>query len=489
MAIKLNRSSLASLPANVAVPGYDPKTLQPGMVHIGVGNFHRAHQAVYLDRLFNLGLNHDWGVLGAGIKPSDAQMREKLQTQDWLTTIVELDEQGLTARVCGAMIDFVATKPGCLIDALIRPEIRIVSLTITEGGYFVDEKTGGFNLKHPDIQVDIENPDAPRTVFGILVVALEKRRAAGLEPFTIMSCDNATNNGNLTQQALVGLAHLINPKLVEWISQMVAFPNSMVDCITPATSELERAKLRDLFGIDDTAPVFCEPFRQWVLEDKFPQGRPDFEKVGVEFVDDVASYELMKLRILNGGHVAMAFPAALMNFHYVHDAMNEPLIRSYLEKLVVEEVIPTLGPVHGVDFDNYFELVLKRFSNPEVGDTVSRLCLDSSNRMPKFILPIITVNLASGRDCPGLAMSVAFWCHFCTAADKAESDGITLVDERSESLKYHALLARDDPAAFLKMEDVFGTLGSDPDFADQFTQALRTISRNGIKHALENYSK
>ena len=489
MTIKLNQSSLESLPPNVSVPKYDTKAIRPGIVHIGVGNFHRAHQAVYLDRLFNLGLDHDWGLLGAGVMPGDANMRQKLESQDWLTTVVDLDEQGLTARISGAMVDFIDTKPSCIIEALKRPEIRIVSLTITEGGYFIDEENGGFDIKHPDIQHDIEHSDTPRTVFGILAAGLDARRLAGLEPFTIVSCDNAPRNGSLTQQTLVGLANSIDPSLGEWIHNTVAFPNSMVDCITPATSKREREKLQTLFGIDDTAPVFCEPFRQWVLEDNFPQGRPALEKVGVEFVDNVAPYELMKLRILNGGHAAIAFPGALMGFHFVHDAMNEPAILAYLEKLTINEVIPTLRPVPGVDFHEYFELIVKRFSNPEVGDTLSRLCLDSSNRLPKFILPIIAVNLDSNRPSPGLTMIIAFWCRYCLAAAQEDNSEIVLIDEQSDRLKKKAIEAQSDPATFLKMEDIFGALGEHPTFIMQFTQALKAIANDGVNVALHNYTK
>ncbi len=489
MVIKLNYSSLELLPLKVAIPKYERKAIKPGIVHIGVGNFHRAHQAIYLDRLFNLGLDHDWGVLGAGIMPGDEIMRQKLQSQDWLSTIVELDEKGLTARVCGAMIGFVDTTPSRLVNALMQPEIRMVSLTITEGGYFVDEKTGGVDFSHPDIQFDIDHPDTPKTVFGILIASLERRRLAGLQPFTVVSCDNLPHNGRMTQQVLVGLAHSIKPKLGEWIKEEVAFPNSMVDCITPATSEQEQSKLRDLFGIDDVAPVFCEPFRQWVIEDDFPQGRPAFEKVGVQFVDDVAPYELIKLRILNGGHAAIAFPAALLGFYYVHDAINSPVIRAYLEKIVIEEIIPTLQPVADIVFDDYFKLTMQRFSNPEVGDTISRLCRDSSNRLPKFIFPIIAVNIESDRPCPGLIMVVALWCLYCAAgADEQRSD-VILVDVHSKRLKHQALLAQSDPVAFLEMDDVFGKLGKHSLFIRQFTQAFQEISQQGVSNALENYAK
>ena len=487
--MKLNYSSLGSLPTSVSVPSYDIKALQPGIFHIGVGNFHRAHQAMYLDRLFNLGIDHDWGLVGSGIKPGDRRMRLKLQAQDWLTTVVELDEKGLTARVCGSMIDFVETEPYKLVESLILPEIRIVSLTITEGGYFVNEKTGGFDLEHPDIQHDISNPDMPRTVFGILAAALDIRKKTGLAPFTVMSCDNAPDNGHLTHRALVGLANAIAPELGAWIDKEVAFPSSMVDCITPAISDQERTKLRNLFGVDDAAPVFCEPFRQWVLEDNFPQGRPSFEKVGVEFVDDVAPYELMKLRILNGGHAALSFPAALIGFHYVHEAMGDTAVTAYLKKFVTQEVIPTLQPVPGVDFNDYFQLIVERFSNAEVGDTVPRLCVDSSNRLPKFILPIIVANLDLNKNCPGLTLVIAFWCFYCICAAKNVDSRITLVDEQAERLKRYALRSENDPAAFLEMEDIFGQLGNHSVFVAQFTKSLEVVLNCGVRKTLENYNR
>jgi len=385
--MKLNYSSLGSLPTSVSVPSYDIKALQPGIFHIGVGNFHRAHQAMYLDRLFNLGIDHDWGLVGSGIKSGDRRMRLKLQAQDWLTTVVELDEKGLTARVCGSMIDFVETEPYKLVESLILPEIRIVY------------------------------------------------------------------------------------------------------CITPAISDQERTKLRNLFGVDDAAPVFCEPFRQWVLEDNFPQGRPSFEKVGVEFVDDVAPYELMKLRILNGGHAALSFPAALIGFHYVHEAMGDTAVTAYLKKFVTQEVIPTLQPVPGVDFNNYFQLIVERFSNAEVGDTVPRLCVDSSNRLPKFILPIIVANLDLNKNCPGLTLVIAFWCFYCICAAKNVDSRITLVDEQAERLKRYALRSENDPAAFLEMEDIFGQLGNHSVFVAQFTKSLEVVLNCGVRKTLENYNR
>lgn len=486
MPSKLSLATLGSLAKNVAIPAYQKSDIKPGIIHIGVGNFHRAHQAIYLDKLFNLGVDHDWGIVGAGIKHFDAAMRDKLQAQDWLTTVVELDAKGLTAKVSGSMVDFIDIDPEALINALVDPQIRIVSLTITEGGYFIDAKTGGMQFDHPEIKHDIEHPDAPQSVFGILIKALAIRFEKAIEPFTVMSCDNVPHNGKIARQAVLSLARRCNPLLASLIEENVAFPNSMVDCITPATSEREKTKLRELFDLEDAAPVFCEPFRQWVLEDNFPQGRPALEKVGVEFVEDVAPHELMKLRILNGGHMALAFSAALMDCEFVHDAMDNPLIRQYLSKVAAEDIIPSLPKVAGVDFNEYFALIESRFSNPEIADTIARLCCDSSNRLPKFILPTISANLADGKSIKGLTLVIALWCRFCVASTDPTNQ-LVLQDEQAQVLVEQALLAKEQPSEFLKLEAIFGELASNSEFIAVFTSALNALWQDGVQNTLQTY--
>lgn len=469
-------------------PGYDRTALTPGIVHIGLGNFHRAHQAIYLDRLFSMGNDHDWAIVGAGIKPIDAETRAKLEKQDWLTTVVELDPKGLTAHVCGSMIDFVAIDQGDLLETLAKPWVRIVSLTITEGGYFIDATTGGFQIDHPEIVADIEQPDKPTTVFGVMIAALARRRSANLPAFTIMSCDNIPGNGDVSRAAIIGLARAVSSDLAEWIENHVAFPNGMVDCITPATSGRERGLVRDIFGIEDESPVVCEPFRQWVLEDKFSAGRPSLEKVGVEFVREVAPYELMKLRILNGGHAALAYPAALLGFEFVHDAMADPSIRDYLQKLEHAEIIPTVPKIEGVDFAVYFDQVQQRFSNAAVGDTIARLCFDGSNRQPKFILPIISDRLRAGAPIPGLALEIALWCRYCCGIDEDGRD-IDVNDANVRMLRVAGQSASRDPGTFLDLDFVFGTLGDDQVFRREFSMALTSIVNNGVRQSLANYVK
>jgi len=486
MSIKLNNQSLTNLPSKVKAPNYSRESLTPGIIHIGVGNFHRAHQAIYMHKLFNAGLAHDWAIRGAGIKSYDAIMRDKLQQQDYLTTVVELDDNNLTAQISASMIDFIDNDADALIAALSQDEIRIVSLTITEGGYFMDDKTGAFNLAHAEIQADIANIDQPATVFGLIISALKARRAKNTLPFTVLSCDNIPHNGDVTQRVVLEMANAIDADLARWIKAEVTFPNSMVDCITPATSAQERERLTTLFGIEDQAPVFCEPFRQWVLEDNFVNGRPPLEQVGAEFVNDVAPFELMKLRILNGGHAAIAYPGALLGIDFVHDVMQTPSIRQYLKKLVTEEIIPSLAPVPGVNFDEYFSIIESRFSNPEVRDTVPRLCQDASNRLPKFILPIITANLAQGRDCRGLALVVALWCRLCYQSSLPSSD-ITLDDLQADRLKKQAEMAQNNASAFLQMNDIFGILSDNEIFINHFTHWLELLNNLDTKSTLEYY--
>jgi len=488
MVRSLSLANLASVPETVARPRYARESLRAGILHIGVGNFHRAHQAVYLDDLFNAGKDHDWAILGAGVRQGDAAMRRALEPQDWLTTVVELEPGANRARISSSMIDFVPGNDDgrAIVDALDDPAIRIVSLTVTEGGYCIDPASGAFNPDHPEIRYDASHMEAPRGVFGVLLAALKRRRDRGLAAFTVMSCDNIPHNGRVTMDAVAGLADLIDPALAAYVRESVAFPNSMVDRITPATTDRERAILEERFGIKDNWPVFCEPFRQWVLEDHFPTGRPALEEVGVTFTPHVAAFELMKLRILNGGHAAIAYPAALLGIHFVHDAMAEPLVRGFLDKLETEEIIPHVPPVPGVDLADYYRLIASRFSNPDVGDTIPRLAQDGSNRQPKFILPSTRERLKAGADVPGLALESALWCRYCAATTDAGA-AFELNDPNAERLTPAALAARNDPGAFLALRDIFGDLVDAPQFRSRFKAALNSLWRDGTRATLQRY--
>ena len=475
-------------PPPVALPAYDRTALTPGIVHIGLGNFHRAHMAVYLDDLMAMGLAQDWAILGAGVRDGDARMRDAMLAQDCLSTIIELDPAGRTARRVGAMTGFIEVQAdnAALIAAMSDPAIRIVSLTVTEGGYFIDPASGKFDPDHAEMVYDAAHPLAPRTAFGAILAALRARHAAGVAPFTVMSCDNLPGNGHVTQAAVVGLARLSDPGFAEWVQANVAFPNGMVDRITPATGPRERAMAAE-FGLgDDPVPVTCEPFRQWVLEDHFPAGRPPLERVGVTFTEDVHAYEAMKIRILNGGHATIAYPGGLMEIEFVHEAMAHPLISGFLDKVEREEIIPYVAPVPDTDLNAYYDLIRSRFSNPEVADTERRLCLDGSNRQPKFIIPSLRDALAAGGKIEGLALVSALWCRYC-AGTTDQGTVIEPNDPDWTNLQRLALAAKADPSIWIGQAAIYGDTGQNPRFATAFAEALTSLWADGTAKTLARY--
>jgi mannitol 2-dehydrogenase len=487
MTTKLSLATLAEVGKKVPVPGYARSSLKPGILHFGVGNFHRAHLAVYLDDLFNLGVDHDWALVGAGVMASDEAMRQKLSAQDYLTTVVEQDANLSAAHVTGPMIDFVPPADKArLLATLADPAIRIVSLTITEGGYFINPATGVFDPAHPAIVHDGQHPADPATVFGFIVAGLAARRKAGTVPFTVMSCDNVPHNGVVTRHAVAGLARLSDPALADWIDARVAFPNAMVDRITPATSDRERTVLAEKFGIEDAWPVFCEEFKQWVVEDKFTAGRPAFEKVGAAFVPDVTPYENMKIRILNGGHAVIAYPAGLMDVHFVHEAMEHPLVRAFLAKVENEEILPIVPPVPNTNLKDYLALIERRFANPKIGDTIRRLCLDGSNRQPKFIVPSIADRLKAGLGVEGLSLESALWCRYCFGTTDS-GKAIEPNDPSWDRLQAVSRAARDEPMAWLGMADIYGDTATSPVFREAFARWLKALWAHGAEKTVTAY--
>jgi mannitol 2-dehydrogenase len=484
---RLNLTTVRGLDARIVVPRYSQGSLSAGIVHFGVGNFHRAHLQVYLDDLFNMGLDHDWGIIGAGVMPSDEIMREKLAAQDYLATVVEQDANFSHARVISPMIDFIPPADRArLIATLADPAIRIVSLTVTEGGYMINPATGQFDPQHPALQRDAKNMGDPTSVFGLILAGLMQRRAAGMPPFTVMSCDNVPHNGVVCRNAVAGLARLFDAPLAEWVEKTVAFPNAMVDRITPATSDRERNYVADAYGLTDSWPVFCEDFKQWVIEDKFPLGRPQWQKVGVQFVPDVTPYEYMKIRILNGGHAVIAYPGGLLDVHFVHEAMEHPLIKAFLDKVETEEIIPTVPPVPNTNIADYYKLIVRRFSNPKIGDTERRLAFDGSNRQPKFIVPVIADNLKAGRSIKGLALESALWCRYCHG--ETDSGKVTEPNDPSwDRLQTLARAAKSDPRQWLTMDDVYGDVAKSEVFQSAFRDALTSLWTKGTAATLKAY--
>jgi len=488
--IPLNQQNISRLGGKISVPTYDRSALRAGIVHIGQGNFHRSHMASYLDDLFRLDFdsNKEWAIVGGGIMSFDADKRSLLQAQDWLQTLVQQDGDSSEAKVIGSMIDFLPVDADgqSLLAAMTNPGIKIVSLTVTEGGYFLNNSA--FDPNHPQIQHDILNPDHPKTCFGIMIKALRIRQEAGLRPFTVLSCDNIPHNGRVVQSVLLGLASAVDPVFAQWMKDNVACPNSMVDRITPGTTDRQRQYCRDELGCEDAAPIFCEPYRHWVLEDNFPQGRPNLEMLdNVTFVPDVAPYEFMKIRILNGGHASLCYPSALLGVNFVHEAMEHRTIRPFLDALQRDEIIPTVGPVPDTSLSGYYNLIAGRFANPTICDTITRICFGGASNQPKFTIPVAADNLRAGRKVDGIALVNAMWCKYCQGKTEA-GETIAANDPQWDRLQAIALRASTNPQHWLtSLPDVYGDLGQDPIFSASFFKALQTIQSEGAEAAMKQY--
>jgi mannitol 2-dehydrogenase len=483
----LNQETLSSLSASVPIPAYDRDRVRTGIVHIGVGGFHRAHEAMYLDRLLEQGKAEDWGICGVGVLPSDRRMAEVMAAQDGLYTLVVKHPDGtLEPRVVGSIVEYLLAPddPEAVVERMADEATRIVSLTVTEGGYNVSPVTGEFDATAPDVLADLQPGAVPRTAFGLITEALVRRRQRGLPPFTVVSCDNIQGNGHVARRSFTAFAGVRDPELGAWVDREVPFPNSMVDRITPATTDEDREEVRQRFGVDDGWPVVCEPFAQWVLEDRFSLGRPPLEDAGVQLVEDVEPYELMKLRLLNASHQALAYFGYLAGYRLVHEAAQDPLLQRLLLGYMEEEATPTLRPVPGIDLGEYRENLIVRFSNPAVRDTLARLAFDGSERIPKWLLPVIRENLATGGEIRRSAAVVASWARYCEGVDE-EGRPIEIADRRRDSLLARARRQSEDPLAFIADRDLFGDLVDDERFTTHYRVALASLHERGARATLE----
>jgi mannitol 2-dehydrogenase len=419
---------------------------------------------------------------------ADEAMKQALDAQDGLYTLVLKHSDGTyEPRVIGSIVEylFAPDDPEAVIERMTAESTRIVSLTITEGGYNINDLTGEFDQANPDVRHDLQPGVAPRTTFGLITEALRRRRSLGLAPFTVMSCDNLQGNGHLTKRVFTDFARLRDTELGDWIESEVRFPNSMVDRITPVTTDDDRAEVRERFGIDDRWPVVCEPFTQWVLEDSFTAGRPRYEDVGVQLVDQVEPYELMKLRLLNASHQAMCYFGYLAGYRLVHEAAQDPLFQAFLLGYMNQEASPTLPPVPGVDLDGYKHTLIERFSNPQVRDTIARLCAQSSDRIPKWLLPVVREQLATGGEIKRSAAVVASWARYAEGVDE-QGEPIEVVDRLADSLMQLARRQREDPDAFIANRDVFGDLVDDKRFVTAYRSALASLHQRGARATLES---
>jgi mannitol 2-dehydrogenase len=420
--------------------------------------------------------------------PSDRRMRDTMQAQDCLYTLVVKHPDGsLEPRVIGSIVQylFAPDDPEAVIEKLADEQTRIVSLTVTEGGYNFHAVTGEFDASFPDVVHDLRPGTAPKTTFGLITEALVRRRRRDLPPFTVMSCDNIPGNGDAARKSFVAFATLRDPELGAWIEQQVRFPNSMVDRITPVTTDDDKVKISQQFGIGDQWPVVCEPFTQWVLEDEFGDGRPPLEDVGVQLVEDVEPYELMKIRLLNASHQALCYFGYLAGYRLVHEVCQDALFQHLLLGYMDREATPTLQPVPGIDLAEYKQTLIARFSNPNVRDTVARLCAESSDRIPKWLLPVIRQNLAAGGEIKRSAAIVASWARYAEGVDE-QNRPIEVVDRLRDSLMTNARRQREDPLAFIADREVFGDLIDDERFTALYRASLASLYAHGTRVTLQN---
>jgi mannitol 2-dehydrogenase len=465
--MKLNNASLPQIP--IAKPSYDRSEIGIGIVHFGVGGFHRAHQAMYVDRLLEMGKAKEWGICGVGVLPGDRKMANVMADQDGLYTLIAMNPDGSRdARVIGSIVKylFAPDDPEAVIELIAAPSTRIVSMTITEGGYSISDA-------------------GPDSVFGLVTTALARRKDRGIPSPTIVSCDNIEGNGDVAREAFTTYAERTQPELADWMKANTRFPNSMVDRITPVTSPDVIEYLSTEFRVDDQWPVAAEPFTAWVLEDDFPAGRPAYEDVGVLLVEDVTPYELMKLRLLNAGHQALCYFAYLSGYRMVADAAGDPLFAEFLLEYMDSEATPTLLPVPGIDLPAFKQTAIERFANPSVRDTIVRLCFGSSDRIPQWLVPVIKDNLESGEPIRLSAATVASWARYAEGVDE-QGEAIDVQDQLAESLVPLAKSQLENPTAFIDNVALFGNLGKERRFVDAYLWALNSLHEVGARATLEN---
>ncbi|WP_217845996.1 mannitol dehydrogenase family protein [Paracoccus marcusii] len=469
----------AGLPARLH---HTPSAEPAGIVHLGLGAFFRAHGAIYVEQAMAAS-GGDWGIVGVSLQSPGT--RDRLAPQGWAYTALQLGPEGETAQVVTVLRDVLVApeNPQAVLDAMTAPAVRIVSLTVTEKGYCHEPSTGRLNADHPDIRHDLNNP-LPRSAPGFLVRALQARRVAGIPPFTVMCCDNLPENGHVVRGVVLDLARLIDPDLAAWIEAQGAFPSTMVDRIVPATTPADLDRVETLTDRRDEAPVMHEPFRQWVVEDRFCNGRPDLGAVGVQLVDDVTPFEHMKLRMLNGTHSSLAYLGYLAGHQTIADTMADPVMAQFVDRLWRSEIIPALTPPPGTDLATYADALAARYANPAIRHRTWQIAMDGSQKLPQRILGTIAESRAAGRPVPGLTLAVAAWMRYASGRDET-GGAIEVKDPLAPQM---AALWRDDPAAtvdgFLALSQVFpAVLRADAGFRAELTDALTRLMRDGARVA------
>jgi fructuronate reductase len=483
--MRLGEANLDRLPPAIRRPAYDRSRVTPGIVHLGLGAFHRAHQAVVIDDCLAAGSNA-WGIIGASLRSPDT--RDALAPQDHLYTVAVRAAEGTEHRVIGALLGSVVAreKPAALVARLADPAIRIVSLTVTEKGYCHTPQTGDLDERHPDVVHDLNNLDAPRSAPGFIVAALARRRAQGLAPFTVLCCDNLAANGLTVGRIVTQFAALRSKDLGKWIADNAAFPSTMVDRIVPETTDADRDAVSSALGMRDAWPVMTEPFTQWVVEDRFAAGRPDLAAAGVELVTDVKPFELMKLRLLNASHSALAYLGYLAGYETIADTMKDPHFAHLAAKVMAEAAV-TLTMPSGTDLAAYRASLLKRFANPALHHRTWQIAMDGSQKLPQRLLGTMRDRLASNLPVATHALAVAGWMRYVSGTDEQGR----AIDVRDPLAAEFAALARTAgpvaerlAPALLGIEKVFGPLGTDPRLREAVTAALGRLYKDGARQAV-----
>jgi fructuronate reductase len=484
---RLVRSALPALPAHLLSPQWREPRI--GIVHLGIGNFHRAHQALYTEEAM-LAAGGDWGICGVTLQ-GDVGKRDALSAQQGVYSVVERGPRGADVTVVRALQEVLAMPHDhlALFARLADPLVRIVSLTVTEKGYCRDPETGEVALDNPAVAHDLAHPLAPRSVPGILTAALRARRdAAHGAPFTVLSCDNLAHNGAALRQVVCSFARQADPELAAWIATRVAFPSTMVDRIVPASTDAERATVAGILGYEDAVPVPCEPFRQWVIEDRFPAGRPAWDAVGAQLVDDVTPFELAKLRMLNGTHSTLAYLSMLGGFATIDAAIAHPALHTLIHAMMTQEIAPTLSVPASFDLPAYRDALLERYANPALKHRCAQIAMDGSQKIPPRLLATISARLAARRPFPRLALAVAAWMMFLRGhADNGARYAIS--DPLADRLSALAASARGEPRALmdalLSVREVFpADLAAQPAFRDALYRALRLLHDKGARDAI-----
>lgn len=481
--IPLNQENLSHFAEVVSCPTYDRSKISTGIVHVGVGGFHRAHQAYYTDELLEKKEHYNWGICGVALLPFDDKIYQVLKNQDGLYTVMIKELDGtLSIKVIGSIIEylFAPDNPLTVIEKMAHPDTRIISLTITEGGYNYDEATGEFIFENPNIQHDLTHPDAPKTIFGYLAQAFKIRKERGTIGCTVQSCDNIQGNGHVTKKMVTSYIKKSEPDLIEWVNSNISFPNSMVDRITPVTTTQDIVLLRDKAGIQDDWPVVCEPFKQWIIEDDFISGRLVWEKVGAQFVNNVEPYEKMKLSLLNAGHSVLGILGTLMGYTTIDEAVGNPSINAFLRSFMDNEVTPVLGDLEGVNLKSYKDSLIERFGNIYMKDQIYRICSESSAKIPIFILPTVKAQLKQKGTIKHAAFFIAAWAIYSLGKDE-QGNILNIKDVMQEVLNEKALAAKENLKAFLEIESVFAELKDSKVFVESYIEAYRNISKYGIQ--------